>query len=80
MNTQNGFTNRVGALAAALAIAVGGAGFLAGCGSDNDDASDEVNDASSTVEDAAKDASSTVEDAANDVDNAVGDDDKSKGD
>jgi hypothetical protein len=79
MNTKKGFTKRVGALTAALAIAVGGAGFVAGCGSDNDDASDEVEDAASTVEDAANDASSTVEDAANDVDESVGDDDGSGG-
>jgi len=80
MDKKNGFTQRAGALAAALAIAVGGAGFVAGCGSDNDDASDEIDDAGSTVEDAANDAGNAVEDAANDVDNSVGDDDGKGGD
>ena len=78
MDTKNGFSSRAGALAASLVIAIGGAGFVAGCGSDNDDASDEVNDAGNTAEDAANDAGNAVEDAANDVDNEVDDDDGKK--
>jgi hypothetical protein len=69
---RNGFTSRMGALAAALAIAVGGAGFLAGCGDDdNEGAAEEAGQA-------IDDASNTVEDAANDLDQEVGDDDGGK--
>jgi hypothetical protein len=82
---RNALTSRLGALTAALAIAVGGAGFLAGCGDDdNEGAAEEagkaVDDASNTVEDAAEDAGDEVKEAGEDVDQEVGGDDGGKGD
>jgi hypothetical protein len=80
MDTKNGFTTKVGALAASLAIAAGGAGFMAGCGDDdNEGAAEEagqaVDDASNTVEDAAEDAGNEIQETGDDVDQEVGDDD-----
>ncbi len=81
----NGFTKRAGTLAASLAIAIGGAGFMAGCGDDdNEGAAEEagqaVDDASNTVEDAAEDAGEEIQETGDDIDQEVGDDDDGAGD
>jgi len=71
---------RIGTVAAAVALAVGGAG-IAGCGDDdNEGAAEEagqaVDDASEDVQDAADDAGQELQEAGEDVDDSVGDDDK----